>query len=133
MARLNPRGLAAGLGVVAAFLLLGGPTSAAIADPGGGHSDRDSSWDRGGGDGRGGSGHDDDGGYGGSRRGANDGSVSGKTGSNDSPQVRVGSGRDDVEELTPSNGIRLQSIRLDGPLRLRSTRAPPTRASIHRV
>jgi hypothetical protein len=103
VARVNPR-LTAGVGLVAAFLLLGAPTTAAIADPGGGHSDRGNGWDRGSGDGRDGSGHDDDGGYGGHRRGENDGNVSGKTGSNDSPQVRVGSGRGDVEELTPSNG-----------------------------
>ncbi len=46
MARLNPR-LAAGVGVVTAFLLLGGPAAAAIAYPGGEHSDRGHSSDRG--------------------------------------------------------------------------------------
>ena len=50
MPRLNPR-LAAGVGVLTAFLLLGGPAAAAIAYPGGGYSDRGHSSD--GGDGHG--------------------------------------------------------------------------------
>ena len=52
MARFTPR-LAAGVGVLVAFLLLGGSATVAVADPGRSHSDRGNSSDRGNGDGNG--------------------------------------------------------------------------------
>jgi hypothetical protein len=83
--------LAAGVGVVAACLLVGGPSAAvAIADPGGGHSGRSGDSKRWYGEGRGGSrgGSDSsDDNNSGSRRGAN-------SDSDGRPSIRVGSGRD---------------------------------------
>jgi hypothetical protein len=102
VARFSPR-LAAGVGFLAVFLLLGGTAAVAVADPGGSHSNRGSGFDRGsgGGNGRGGpERHDRD------RVGNVD---SGKRGEVDqqrriaeSPTVRVGSGRTDVAEVAPS-------------------------------
>jgi hypothetical protein len=102
VARSNPR-LAAGVGVVSAFLLLGGPGLAvAIADPDG----------SGGSDGGNSSVRD----WGESRRGPGGGADnrdgdSGSRGGNDSrapdsgnePWTRVGSGRGDVQELSPGD------------------------------
>lgn len=113
--------LAAGVGVLVAFFLLGGFTTVALADPGGSHSDRGSSSDRGngGGKGRGGSernDHDRRGNANSGRRGVGAESNNGKrddgnSGSSlkpdagddaddsadpgiiESPQARVGSGR----------------------------------------
>jgi hypothetical protein len=104
VARLNPR-LAAGVGVVTAYLLIGGPgMAAALADEGESGSDRGSSSERDDGYGRGDSKSDerDDGGNasnGGSSRGDNNA----KRDSNDSPRVRVGSGREDTQQLMPSD------------------------------
>jgi hypothetical protein len=103
VARMNPR-LTAGVGVVSAFLLLGGPSvPAALADPGDSHSDRDSTSGRDGGYGRGGSDGDD----GAGRRSA--GSFETRPGDEpatrdivESPRVRVGSGREDTQQLVPS-------------------------------
>lgn len=102
MARFNPRLTACG-GVLAAFLLLGGSATVALADPGGSHSDRGNSSDRGngGGNGRGDSDRGDD------ARGGNGGSGPGDAdkGGVESPEVRFGSGRIDVAgvaELAPS-------------------------------
>jgi hypothetical protein len=99
----NPR-LAAGVGVVCAFLLLGGPgLAAAIADPGhaggsgrGGDSERD--WD----DSRRGSGGggDDRDGDGGNRSGDD----SRKQDSGNEPWTKVGSAPADVQELSPGRG-----------------------------
>ena len=82
MARSSLR-LAAGVGVVAACLLAGGPSAAvAIADPGGGHSGRSDNGKR-----------SDNGSRGGSDY--SDGDVNSGTGATDSrPSTRVGSGRD---------------------------------------
>jgi hypothetical protein len=110
VARSNPR-LAAGVGVVAAFLLLGGSGLApAIADPGGsGGSDKGNSSDRDWGDSRRGPGggadnRDSDSG---SRRGADNGSRAGNASlgpdSDDAPRTRVGSGRGDTQDLSPGN------------------------------
>lgn len=98
MARLSPRRTACA-GVLAAFLLLSGSATVALADPGGSHSDRGNSPDRGNGDGngRGESDRGDD-----DRRGDDD--EAGKGGV-ESPEVRFGSGRigtADVAELAPS-------------------------------
>lgn len=102
MARSNPR-LAAGVGVVAAFLLLGGPgLAAAIADPGGsGGSDKGNSSDRDWGESRRGpgGGADNRDGDSGNRRG-ND---SRQPDSDDPPRTRVGSGRGDIQDLSPGN------------------------------
>ena len=102
MARFDPR-VTAGAGVLAAFVLLGGSATVALADPGGSHSDRGNSSDRGNddGNGRGGSepGDDDRGGNG------DDGSGDGDKGGVEAPEVRFGSGRidtADVAELAPS-------------------------------
>ncbi|MEO3757149.1 hypothetical protein ABGB19_02505 [Mycobacterium sp. B14F4] len=105
MARSSPR-LAAGVGVLSVFLLLGGSGAAvAFADPGGSRgSDRGSASDRGD-DGRGGSrggGKDDDrrgsDGPRSAREGSDDAS---KSGSSDGPRTRVGSGREDIARLSP--------------------------------
>ena len=129
MARFNHR-LAAGVGVFAAFFLLGTSATVAFAEPGGSHSDRGSSSDRGngGGKGRGGSErHDHDrrgnnnsgqrgvsdernsgtGDDGGSRKpdAGDDGIGSTDPGFIESPAARVGSGRvaaADTEESAPS-------------------------------
>ncbi len=102
MARFSPR-LTACAGVLAAFLLLGGSATVALADPGGSHSDRGSSSDRGNGDGNGRGGSDRGDGNGNSNKGDNADGDAGK-GSVDSPEVRFGSGRidmADVAELAP--------------------------------
>lgn len=104
MARSNPR-LVVGVGVVSAFLLVSGPSvAAAIADPGhSGRGDRDNS-DRNWGDSRGGSsrGGDDRGDTnrkpGGDFRGDDDGP---SFGDSDGPQSRVGSGRTEIQQLSP--------------------------------
>lgn len=129
MARFSHR-LAAGVGVFAAFFLLGTSATVAFAEPGGSHSDRGSSSDRGngGGKGRGGSErHDHDrrgnnnsgqrgvsdernsgtGDDGGSRKpdAGDDGIGSTDPGFIESPAARVGSGRvaaADTEESAPS-------------------------------
>lgn len=99
MARLSPR-LTACAGVIAAFLLLGGTATVAVADPGGPQSDRDNSVDRSNGDGNG---------RGGSDRGDEDrvgkGDGDGDQGGVERPEARFGSGRIDtagVAELAPS-------------------------------
>jgi hypothetical protein len=97
VARLNPR-LAAGVGVLSVFLLLGGSgAGAAIADPGGSHSGRGGSSELDDGTGTGES-VDRDSGTSDIRRGFDDGVVSGER-----PQVRVGSGRDDTQQRLPSD------------------------------
>ncbi len=128
MARFSHR-LAAGVGVLAAFFLLGGSVTVAVAEPGGSHSDRGSSSDRGngGGNGRGGSerhDHDRRGNNNSGKRGVGDERHSGKRddggsrkpdagddgnatadpGVIQSPAARVGSGRvaADTEESAPS-------------------------------
>jgi hypothetical protein len=129
VARFSHR-LAAGVGVFAAFFLLGTSATVAFAEPGGSHSDRGSSSDRGngGGKGRGGSerhDHDRRGNNNGGQRGVSDERNSGTRddggsrkpdagddgiGSTDpgfieSPAARVGSGRvaaADTEESAPS-------------------------------
>jgi hypothetical protein len=102
VARSNPR-LAAGVGVVSAFLLLGGPgLAAAIADPGySGGSERGDSSDRDWGGSRSGpnGGSDNRDGDNGNRRG-ND---SLRPGHDNGPWTRVGSGRGDTQDLTPGN------------------------------
>ena len=105
MARFNHR-TAAGVGVFAAFLLLGTPATVAVAHPGGSHSDRGNNSDRGNdrSNGRGGNGRD------GNWPGSND--VNRKRGPGDAgfgsappgpigvpPQSRIGSGRDDVVDV----------------------------------
>ena len=83
MAPANLR-VAAGIGVVAAFLLTGGPSAAvAIADPGGSHSGHSDKHDRS--DSRGGSDWSDD-------NITNRGSQTAISG--DAPRTKVGSGRD---------------------------------------
>jgi hypothetical protein len=78
--------VAAGVGVVAAFLLAGGPSAAvAIADPGGSHSGRSDKHDRS--DSPGGSDWSDD-----NISSGNRGSQ--KSSAADGPRTRVGSGRD---------------------------------------
>jgi hypothetical protein len=116
VARSNPR-LAAGVGIVSLFLLLGGPAAAVVsADPGGGHSDRGNSSNKNGnGHGRGnsqtgGAKGDDNGG-----RPTNTGKASGGGDHSDSkadlndnvatPKARVGSGRDDQQPLSPSRDV----------------------------
>ncbi|HJT95640.1 MAG TPA: hypothetical protein VJ777_27480 [Mycobacterium sp.] len=113
MARSNPR-LVVGVGAISAFLLFGGPGIAvAIAEPGhSGRGDRDNSdrnWgDYGGGPKRGGyDGGDRRGGGGDNRR--SDGGFGGSDdapsfGGNGGPQSRVGSGRTDVQQLSPEVG-----------------------------
>ncbi|KUH92584.1 hypothetical protein AU187_16220 [Mycobacterium sp. IS-1556] len=105
---MNPR-LAAGVGAVSAVLLLGGWGAAvASAHPGDSHgSDRGSSSDRGGGNHGRGSDNDDDGSGRrdhdrGDRNGtSNRGGGTEKTGG--SPSSRVGSGREDLPQLSSSN------------------------------
>jgi hypothetical protein len=104
VARFDPR-LMAGAGVLAAFLLLGGSATVALADPGGPRSDRDYSSDRSNDDGNGRGGSDS----GGDDRGGNgdDGSGAVDKGGVERPEVRFGSGRIDsvdVGELAPSLG-----------------------------
>jgi hypothetical protein len=78
--------VAAGVGVVAAFLLAGGPSAAvAIADPGGSHSGRSDKHDRS--DSRDGSDWSDDNVTNGNRG-------SQKSSTADAPRTKVGSGRD---------------------------------------
>ncbi len=108
MGRLNPR-RTAGVGVLVAFLLLGGSASMAVADPGGSHSDRDSSSDRGNGGSNGRGELDRDGdirdGNVGKREEGDDWNGAENTGSIESPAVRIGSGRSgvaDVAESAPS-------------------------------
>jgi hypothetical protein len=102
VARLNPR-LAAGVGVLSVFLLLGGPgAAAAIADDGdsgsqrGSSSDRDDRYERDGWDG-----DDRDGGGDDSNGGIRRGDDNAERDSNDGPRVRLGSGRGDTQELMP--------------------------------
>ncbi|WP_006245690.1 hypothetical protein [Mycolicibacterium tusciae] len=127
MARFTPR-LTAGVGVLVAFLLLGGSAAEAVADPGRSHSDRGNSSDRGNinsnrsdrgngngeGNRRGGLGRGDDYRRGidnNRERGEHDGHVrdgwdgSAERGSVPSPEVQSGSGPvdlADIAELTPS-------------------------------
>lgn len=102
MARLSPR-LTACVGVIAAFLLMGGTATVAVADPGGSHSDRGNSVDRGNGDGngRGGSDRGDD-----DRVGTGGGGVGDvDQGGVERPEARFGSGRvdaADVADLAPN-------------------------------
>ena len=131
MARICQR-LAAGVGVFAAFLLLGGSAAVAIADPGGSHSDRGSSSDRGNGRGNGRGGPDRNDGnrhsydgrrgdsYGGRPGGGYDVTRGGGSGGNvgngrndvadpgiiEGPQARVGSGREDGAQLAPNTAAR---------------------------
>jgi hypothetical protein len=127
VARFTPR-LTAGVGVLVAFVLLGGSATEAVADPGRSHSDRDNSSDRGNGDSnrsdrgnghgngnrRGGSDRDDDhrrGNDDGRKRGEDDGDgrdgrdgVAGRGGV-ESPEVQFGSGPidlADIAEMAPS-------------------------------
>jgi len=108
VARSNPR-LVAGVGVISAFLLVGGPSVAvAIADPGhSGHGDRDNSDGNWGGSKRGGDGTSDrrGGGGGGDNRksdnGFRDGDGGPSFGRSDPPQSRVGSGRTEIQQLSP--------------------------------
>jgi hypothetical protein len=104
VARLNPR-LAAGVGVVSAFLLIGGPgVASAIADDGESGSNKGSSSERDDAYGRGDSeGDDRDGGGNASNGGTSRGDSNAKRDSNDSPRVRVGSGRADTQQLMPSD------------------------------
>ncbi|ULE33219.1 hypothetical protein [Mycobacterium sp. IDR2000157661] len=121
MARTNSR-LAAGVGVVSVFLLLGGPgAEVAFADPGGdpggsGGSDRGNSSERGAGSDRGNGGRDEPGGGG---KGGDRGQATGRDGdgplsagasavdeaptgwSGGSPQTRVGSGREVTARPSP--------------------------------
>jgi hypothetical protein len=102
--------LAAGVGVIAAFLLVGGPgAAAAIADPGGSHSDhsdndnRSDHRDRG--DGNGGSKRGDD-----DRDGDNGYRGDDKKGERDSdtgqrPRTAVGSGRTATESITSDDPV----------------------------
>jgi hypothetical protein len=114
VARFNHR-MAAGVGVLAALLLLGAPTTVAVAHPGGSHSDRGDNSHRGNdrSNGRGGFGRDDNyrGSNDGSRKrdGADDRQVGVAPGIIESPQSRVGSGRGgvaDAEEPAPSIAAR---------------------------
>jgi hypothetical protein len=99
VARLHPR-LAAGVGVLSVFLLLGGlGAAAAIADDGDSGSHRDSTSDRDGTYSRGGSEGDGSGVDGGT--GEIRGGDFGERDSFESPRVRVGSGRGDTQELLP--------------------------------
>jgi hypothetical protein len=112
VARSNPR-LVVGVGVVSAFLLVGGPgLAAAIADPDhSGRSDRDNSdrnWgDSGGGSKRGDDDRDDRRGDwgGGDYRKSGDGFRVGDDGPSfgNGPQTRVGSGRTEIQEVTPGD------------------------------
>jgi hypothetical protein len=104
VARPNPR-LAAGVGVLSAFLLLAGLGEAVVlADPGGSQSngsDRGNNSDRSGG----GTGHDAHGNAGlgsGNRSTIRDGADDSSKGGN-SPRVRVGSGREGAASLSPSD------------------------------
>jgi hypothetical protein len=107
VARSNPR-LAAAVGLVAAFLLLGGPgLAASTADPGhGGGSGRGGNSDRDWGDSRRGSGGGDRDDNSGSRRGDDGANRRGNDSlrpDSDAPQTRVGSGRADVQEDSPGD------------------------------
>jgi hypothetical protein len=103
VARYTPR-LTAGVGVLVAFLLLGGSATEAVADPGRSHSDRDNSSDRsnGNGNGRGGwdrgddhrRGNDDN-----RKRGEDDGHGSAERGGVESPRVQLESGPADIAGL----------------------------------
>jgi hypothetical protein len=111
VARFSPR-LTAGVGVLVAFLLLGGSATEAIADPGRSHSDRGNSSDRGNGDSkRSDRGSDHRRGDDGRKRGEDgrDGrdGRDGVAGRGDvaSPEVQFGSGPielADIAELAPS-------------------------------
>ncbi len=106
MARFSQR-LAAGLGVVGAFLLLGGSATVAVADPGRSHSDRGHSSDRGNGGGNGRDGPERDhhnrrsNADGGGHGDVSERKVGAAPGMAESPQSRVGSGRVGVAEVTP--------------------------------
>ena len=112
MARLNPR-LAAGVGVVSAFFLLGGPGAVtALADPGDSHSDRGNSSNKDGTHGRGGSdsaeaddANDDGNGNGNGNGGNHHVDEDAKRGVEAAPRVRVGSGRDDQQWLAPGGAV----------------------------
>lgn len=96
MARLGPR-VTASAGVLAAFLLLGGSATVALADPGGSHSDRGNSSDRG--SERGESVRED------GEPGGDGGRGEGEDGSADKngferPEVRFGSGRVEGADIT---------------------------------
>jgi hypothetical protein len=97
---------------LSAFLLLGGPSvAAAIADPGGEHSDRGgrSESDDGSGGERDGFG-DRDSGNGTSRRGSGDSDLDvSDQGSFESPKVRIGSGRTDTQQLMPDDSSSARS------------------------
>jgi hypothetical protein len=110
VARSNPR-LAAAVGLVATFVLLGGPgLAAAIADPGngggsggwGGNSDKGSGDSRRGSGGGGGDRDDNSG----SRRGGDGANGRGNDSlrpSSEAPQTRVGTGRADVQQDSPGD------------------------------
>lgn len=111
MARLSPR-LTACVGVIAAFLLLGGTATVAVADPGGSQSDRDNSVGRGNGDGNG---------RGGSDRGDEERVGKGDEGDGDAgqggverPEARFGSGRIDVADVAEAPSLAAGSGN-DGP------------------
>ena len=152
MARFTPR-LTAGVGVLVAFLLLGGSATVAVADPGRSHSDRGNSSDRGNdgiGNSRGGSDRGDDyrrGNDNSRKRGEDDGDGSAERGSVESPEVQFGSGPDDladVAELAPSLAAGKSGDGDGTPIRDRAVStspmsqswrqaSPPTRANCVRV
>ena len=102
MARLSPRRTACA-GALAAFLLLSGSASVAFADPGGSHSDRGNSSDRG--NGHGGSDRGDGNDNNGSSGKRDEGNGDSDKGGVESPAGTFGSGRidmADVAELAPS-------------------------------
>lgn len=132
MARFAPR-LTAGVGVLVAFLLLGGFATEAVADPGPSHSDRGNNSDRGNdnsnrsdrgngnSNGRGGLDRGDDHrrvNDNSRKRGEDDGDGSAERGSVESPEVQFGSGRvdvADVAELAPSIAAGSDELRSSEP------------------
>jgi hypothetical protein len=120
VARSNQR-LAAGVGIVSLFLLLGGSTAAVVsADPGGGHSDHGNSSNKhGNGHGRddskaGGPANDDSGGRAPTAKvkGGSDQS-DGSADVNDdvaAPKVRFGSGRDNQQSSSPGDAAASDGV-----------------------
>jgi hypothetical protein len=114
VARLNPR-LAAGVGVLSVFLLLGGPgATVAFSDPGSSHSDRGSgsTKDQDRGDSEGGEADDGSGNGNGNGDGHGDGNsgnhhadASVKQDDDVTPKVRVGSGRDEQQWIGPGGSV----------------------------
>lgn len=104
MVRLNPR-LAAGVGVLSAFLVLGGSSAVvATADPGGERSDRGTSESDDGGRWRGESGGSDSDRSETSRSaGDGDTTLGDNPASSESPPVRIGSGRSDTQQVMPDD------------------------------